>query len=160
MWRYVNSNIISDDVFSFNLLVDKFELVIDQRAKYESAKLNTCSIASIVAIDISWKSRFVRSSARGAGFDTKHASNANVVRVVLLDTNWYLPLSLAFIFSVAWDNNTVIETNVPMQALANNDHFKCYFIMIKSKKRLIKAICLLSRSITFASNSHRQVTLG
>jgi hypothetical protein len=31
-------------------------------------------------------------SARGASFHTKHASNANVVRVVLLDANSYLPL--------------------------------------------------------------------
>jgi hypothetical protein len=29
-------------------------------------------------------------SARGASFYTKHASNVNVVRVVLLDANWYL----------------------------------------------------------------------
>jgi hypothetical protein len=31
----------------------------------------------------------LRSSARGASFHTKHASNANVVRVVLLDANSY-----------------------------------------------------------------------
>jgi hypothetical protein len=30
-----------------------------------------------------------RSSARGASFHTKHSSNANVVRVVLLDENSY-----------------------------------------------------------------------
>jgi hypothetical protein len=33
------------------------------------------------------------SSARGASFHTKHVSNANVVRVVLLDANSYLALS-------------------------------------------------------------------
>jgi hypothetical protein len=32
------------------------------------------------------------SSARGASVHTKHASNANVVRVVLLDANSYLAL--------------------------------------------------------------------
>jgi hypothetical protein len=32
------------------------------------------------------------SSARGASFHTKHASNANVGRVVLLDANSYLAL--------------------------------------------------------------------
>jgi hypothetical protein len=31
-------------------------------------------------------------SARGASFHTKHVSNANVVRVVLLDANSYLAL--------------------------------------------------------------------
>jgi hypothetical protein len=34
------------------------------------------------------------SSTRGAIFHTKHASNANVVRVVLLDANSYLALSI------------------------------------------------------------------
>jgi hypothetical protein len=34
----------------------------------------------------------LRSSARGASFHTKHASNANVVRVVLLGANSYLAL--------------------------------------------------------------------
>jgi hypothetical protein len=34
----------------------------------------------------------LRSSARGASFHTKHASNANVGRVVLLDANSYLAL--------------------------------------------------------------------
>jgi hypothetical protein len=34
-----------------------------------------------------------RSFARGASFHTKHAANANVVRVVLLDANSYLALS-------------------------------------------------------------------
>jgi hypothetical protein len=34
----------------------------------------------------------LRSSARDASFHTKHASNANVVRVVLLDANSYLAL--------------------------------------------------------------------
>jgi hypothetical protein len=61
------------------------------QAKYESATLNTCSIASIVAIDILWK-KLLRSSGRGASFHTKHAKNANVVRVVLLDANSYLAL--------------------------------------------------------------------
>jgi hypothetical protein len=60
-----------------------------QHAKYEFATLNTCSIASIVATDILWKMLF-GSFARGASFHTKHASNANVVQVVLLDTNSYL----------------------------------------------------------------------
>jgi hypothetical protein len=35
----------------------------------------------------------LRSSARGASFHTKHASNANVGRVVLLDANSYLVLA-------------------------------------------------------------------
>jgi hypothetical protein len=35
----------------------------------------------------------LRSSARGASFHTKHALNANVVRIVLLDANSYLALS-------------------------------------------------------------------
>jgi hypothetical protein len=34
----------------------------------------------------------LRSSARGASFHTKHASNPNVVRVVLLDANSYLAI--------------------------------------------------------------------
>jgi hypothetical protein len=34
------------------------------------------------------------SSARGASFHTKHASKANVIRVVLLDANSYLALRL------------------------------------------------------------------
>jgi hypothetical protein len=34
----------------------------------------------------------LRSSARGASFHSKHASNANVDRVVLLDANTYLAL--------------------------------------------------------------------
>jgi hypothetical protein len=33
-----------------------------------------------------------RSSARGVSFHTKHASNANVVRIVLLHANSYLTL--------------------------------------------------------------------
>jgi hypothetical protein len=37
----------------------------------------------------------LRSSARGACFHTKHASNVNVVRVVLLDANLYLALRLS-----------------------------------------------------------------
>jgi hypothetical protein len=38
-----------------------------------------------------WNIQF-RSSARGASFHTKHASSANVVRIVLLDANSYLAL--------------------------------------------------------------------
>jgi hypothetical protein len=34
----------------------------------------------------------LRSAARGASFHTKHASNANVVRVISLDANSYLAL--------------------------------------------------------------------
>jgi hypothetical protein len=49
------------------------------------------AIALIVAIDILGKNQF-RSSARGASFHTKLVSNANVVRVVLLDANSYLAL--------------------------------------------------------------------
>jgi hypothetical protein len=38
----------------------------------------------------------LRSSARGASFHTKHASNANVVQVVLLDANSNLALIKIF----------------------------------------------------------------
>jgi hypothetical protein len=37
------------------------------------------------------------SSARGASFYTKHTLNANVVRVVLLDTNSYLALCKTYV---------------------------------------------------------------
>jgi hypothetical protein len=40
----------------------------------------------------------LRSSARGVSFHTKRASNANVVRVVLLDANSYLALWTAMTF--------------------------------------------------------------
>jgi hypothetical protein len=43
------------------------------------------------------KKKPLRSSARGASFHAKHASNTNVVRVVLLDANSYLaPWNLRF----------------------------------------------------------------
>jgi hypothetical protein len=38
----------------------------------------------------------LRSSARGASFHTKHASNANVVRGVLLDAKSYLAYSTKY----------------------------------------------------------------
>jgi hypothetical protein len=63
-------------------------------AKYEFATLNTCSIASIVAMDTLREIPF-SSSARGASFHTKHASNTNVVRVELLDANSYLALYIS-----------------------------------------------------------------
>jgi hypothetical protein len=52
------------------------------------ATLNTCSIATIAAMEIPWKSSFVHPLS----FYTNHASNAIVVRVVLLDANSYLAL--------------------------------------------------------------------
>jgi hypothetical protein len=54
----------------------------------------------------------LRSSARGASFDTKHATNVNVFRVVLLDANSYLayrrhvkPLAPAVFTVVALTNS-------------------------------------------------------
>jgi hypothetical protein len=48
--------------------------------------------------------RPLRSSARGANFHTKYASNANVVRIALLDANTYLAYrvpSTSFVLKLA-----------------------------------------------------------
>jgi hypothetical protein len=78
-----------------NILSHKWKICLRmtvQNAKYEFATLNTCSNASIVVMDILWKKRY-RSSARDASFHTKHASNTNDFRVVLLEANSNLALS-------------------------------------------------------------------
>jgi hypothetical protein len=67
------------------------------------------------------------SAARGASFHTKHASNVNVVRVVLLDANSYLAYWSQSISSVAIN---------PLVAFENIDGSKRYCSFILSRTTL------------------------
>jgi hypothetical protein len=56
----------------------------------------------------------LRSFARGASFHTKHASNANVLRIVLLDANSFLA------FWITCDTKTRIKQEILASSKENN----------------------------------------
>jgi hypothetical protein len=90
-------------------------------------KLNVCTVGQVRVCNISYVldrvnrcEKPLRSTARGASFHTKHASNANVVPVVLLKANSYLALCAGIELTTSYAIQPTVSTRLSFIYPQNN----------------------------------------